>query len=107
MLGSCGFNGSSIGVEVVDASAVNSSHASRCASFLNCRGKRKESSDYANALRLCTNRVANGYVVIMEDDGYATQNFAWKLRESVRRIHDRTRSPGSGDWLLLKLFVTR
>lgn len=79
-----------------------------------CSLAAKESLDYAQALELCANTRESQYVVVLEDDSYATHNFSWKLRDLVVEVEGLAALRGRSrrrkrekDWLLVKLFVTR
>ena len=87
-------------MEVVDAVSLldNSCYKESCTPAV------KEALDYARAMGLCTSRHDSQYVVVLEDDAYATKDFSWKLRNLVEEVNHK---PTTRQWLLVKLFLTR
>ena len=61
-----------------------------------------EAHDYAKAIERCLADSNAGYVVIIEEDVFATKDFMDKLGEAVRFLQKKH----AGKWTNLKLFVT-
>lgn len=70
------------------------------------RGQKKwfsdETNDYRHAMERCLRESSASYVVIIEEDVFATKNFVGKLTKAVEFLEEKHR----GEWSSLKLFVT-